>query len=105
MHTICIEGVNYSSDSTTSYLRYLARGYNFLSCSTQLNIKYTMLINVNHGILTFISMIKATSERLKSRKVFFLNILDFYLHKKVFFTLGPALLRKNSINQDENPTN
>ena len=40
-------------------------------CSTQLSTKFTMLINVKMptivGILTFISMINATSERLKAR--------------------------------------
>ena len=44
------------------------------SCSTQLSTKFILLINVKMstivGILTFISMINATSERLKSRNNF-----------------------------------
>ena len=44
------------------------------SCSTQLSTKFILLINVkmptNVGILTFISMINTTSERLKARNFF-----------------------------------
>ena len=43
-------------------------------CSTQLNTKFIILINVKmptiFGILTFISMINTTFESLKARKVF-----------------------------------
>ena len=43
------------------------------SCSTQLSKKFIMLINVKIstivGILTFISMLNASSESLKARKV------------------------------------
>ena len=46
----------------------------FNSCSTQLSMKFIMLINVkmptNVGILTFISMINTTSERLLHLSVF-----------------------------------
>ena len=49
------------------------RDYNFFSFSTHLSTKFIMLINVkmsiNDGILTFISMLNATSESLKARKV------------------------------------
>ena len=43
-----------------------------IPCSTQLNTKFIVLINVKMptivvGILTFISIIKTTSERLKAR--------------------------------------
>ena len=52
------------------------------SCSTQLSIKFIMLINVKIptivGILTFISVINATSERLKARHFLFVGILVFY---------------------------
>ena len=61
------------------------------SCSTQLNIKFIMLINVNMptivinvnmptiaGILTFISMINTTSENMKARKVFIFHHFSFY---------------------------
>ena len=44
------------------------------SCSTQLSTKFILLINVKMptmvGILTFISMINTTSERLKGRYFF-----------------------------------
>ena len=43
-------------------------------CSTQLSMKFIILINVKMptavGILTFISMIITTSESLKARKVY-----------------------------------
>ena len=39
-----------------------------VSCSTQLTMKFTMLINVIVGILTFISMINTSSESLKQVK-------------------------------------
>ena len=49
------------------------RGYKTFLCSTLLSMKFIMLINVKMptivGILTFISMLNATSERLKARKV------------------------------------
>ena len=44
------------------------------SCSTQLSMKFIMLINVKIptivGILTFISMINTTFDSLKARNVF-----------------------------------
>ena len=44
------------------------------SCSTQLSTKFILLINVKMptivGILTFISMINTTYERLKARNFF-----------------------------------
>ena len=46
----------------------------FFPCSTQLSTKFILLINVKMptsvGILTFISMINTTSERLKARNFF-----------------------------------
>ena len=51
-------------------------------CSTQLSIKFIMLINVKMptivGILTFISMINTTSERLKARNYFVCQYFSFY---------------------------
>ena len=51
-------------------------------CSTQLSTKFILLINVKMptivGILTFISRINATSERLKARKVFVSRYISFY---------------------------
>ena len=53
-----------------------------LSCSTQLNIKFIMLINVkmptNIGILIFVSMINKTSESLNARKVFIFQYFSYY---------------------------
>ena len=50
------------------------RGYKLFSCSTQLSMKFILLINVKMptvvGILIFISMINTTSEHLKARKDF-----------------------------------
>ena len=52
------------------------------SCSTQLSMKFTMLINVKMptivGILTFVSMINATYESLKARKVLIFQHFSFY---------------------------
>ena len=51
-------------------------------CSTQLSKKFILLINVKMsttvGILTFISMIKPTSERLKARHFFICRYSTFY---------------------------
>ena len=53
-----------------------------IPCSTQLNTKFILLINVNMptivvGILTFISMIKTTSERLKARNFLICQYFSF----------------------------
>ena len=49
------------------------------SCSTQLNTKFILLINakmpINVGLLTFISVINTTSERLKQEMSSFVGIL------------------------------
>ena len=54
---------------------------NFFPCSTQLSTKFILLINVKMpiivGILTFISMISTTYERLKAR--------NFYIHRYFIF--------------------
>ena len=61
-----------------------ARGHNNCWCSTQLSMKFIMLINVKMptivGILIFISMINTTSEHLKARKVFIFKHVRFYEH-------------------------
>ena len=53
-----------------------------LLCSTQVSMKFIMLINVkmptNVGILTFISMINTTSESLKAGKVFIFHHFTIY---------------------------
>ena len=52
------------------------------SCSTQLSTKFILLINVKMptiiGILTFISMINTTSERLKARYFLICRYFSFY---------------------------
>ena len=52
------------------------------SYSTQLSTKFILLINVKMptivGILTFISMINTTSERLKARSFFIFQHISFY---------------------------
>ena len=57
-----------------------------ISYSTQLSMKFILLINVKMptivGILTFISMINTTSKSLKARKVFILQHFSFYEHLK-----------------------
>ena len=51
-------------------------------CSTQLSTKFILLINVKMpttvGILTLISMINTTSERLKARNFFICRYFSFY---------------------------
>ena len=51
-------------------------------CSTQLSTKFILLINVKIptivGILSFISMINTTSERLKARNFFNCRYFNFY---------------------------
>ena len=52
------------------------------SYSTQLSMKFILLINVKMptivGILTFMSMISTTSERLKARNFFIYCYFSFY---------------------------
>ena len=59
------------------------------SCSTQLSTKFILLINVKMpsivGILTFISMINTTSERLKARNFFTFCYFSFYEYMKLKF--------------------
>ena len=67
-------------------------------CSTQLSTKFILLINVKMptivGILTFISMINITSERLKAKNYFICQYFSFYEHsvdlsmKKVLLPWG-----------------
>ena len=51
-------------------------------CSTQLSTEFILLINVkmptNVSILTVISMINTTSERLKARNFFICHYFSFY---------------------------
>ena len=58
------------------------QGYKKNSYSTRLSTKFNLLINVKMptivDILTFISMINTTSERLKARDFFICRYLGFY---------------------------
>ena len=60
---------------------------NLFLCSTQLSTKFILLINVKMptivGILTFIIMINATSERHKARNFFICRY--FSVHEQVKF--------------------
>ena len=51
------------------------------SCSNQLSTKFILLVNVKMptivGILTFISMINTTSERLKEKNIFSCQYFNF----------------------------
>ena len=76
------------------------------SCSTQLSTRFILLINVKMptvvGILTFISMKNATSERLKAINFFICRYFSFYEWFKFraqlswawkeFYNLGPWMI-------------
>ena len=84
------------------------RGYKTFLCSAQLSLKLIVLITIKMptvvGILTFMSMIIATSERLKAIRVLFSSIFDFMSignfmlswveHEKRFITSGPGHVRQ-----------
>ena len=56
-------------------------GYKTFSCSTQLNTKFILLINVKMptiGILTFLGMINTISESLKAKTVLIVQHFSFY---------------------------
>ena len=57
------------------------RGYKTFSCSTQLSMKFILLLNVKMptivGILTFISKINTISEWLKARNFFICRYFSF----------------------------
>ena len=74
------------------------------SCSTQLSMKFILLINVKMpiivGILTLISRINTASEIFKARKIYILQYFSFYEQSKVhgqlsyaffFIVLGPGI--------------
>ena len=70
------------------------RGYKTFLYSTQLSTKFILLINVKMptivGILTFISMINTTSERLKARNFFICQYFSFYEQLKFHAQLSSA---------------
>ena len=65
---------------------------NFFHCSNQLSTKFILLINVKmptiFGILTFISMINTTPERIKARNVFICRYFSFYEQLKFLAKLS-----------------
>ena len=76
------------------------------SCSTQLSTKFILLINVKMptivGILTFISMINTTSERLKARSFFICQYLgdncfwNFYMGRYIVgYTVRNLVLQRH----------
>ena len=81
-----------NSDQTASSETVWPRGYKTFLCSTQLSIKFIMLINVKMptivGILTLISMINTTFVRLKARKVYILSIFSLYEQLKFHIQLS-----------------
>ena len=68
--------------------------FKLFSCSTQLSIQFILLINVKMStivcILTFISMINTTSERLKARNFFVCQNFSFYEQMKCHAKLSWA---------------
>ena len=80
------------ADSLKSYLA--PEVIKLFSCSTQLSMKFILLINVKMptivGILTFISMINTTSEKLKAGNLFICRYFCFYEQLKYRAQLSRA---------------
>ena len=78
--------------SKTENPQYWPEVIKLFSCSTQLSTKFILLINVKMptivGILTFISMINTTSERLKARNFFICRYFSFYEQLKLHAQLS-----------------
>ena len=76
----------YSPPSTDSR-RSGPEGIKLFPCSTQLSTKFILLINVKMptivAILTFISMINTTSERLNTRNFIICRYFSFYEQLKL----------------------
>ena len=72
--------VNYRGQYTT--MKPGPEVIKLFSCSTQLSTKFILVINVKMptivGILTFISMINTTSERLEATNFFLCRYFNFY---------------------------
>ena len=70
------------------------KGFKTFSYSTHLSKKYILLINVKMstivGILTFISMINTTSERLIAKNFFICQHFSFYEQLKLHAQLSWA---------------
>ena len=80
MYNSIVKEWNPITDSAGKQTR--AEVIQLFSCSTQLSIKFILLINVKMqtivGILTFISTINTTCERLKARNFFICPYFSFY---------------------------
>ena len=65
-----------------SYLEAWPRGYKTFSCSTQLSIRFILLINVKMptivGILTLISRLNTVSESFKAKQILIFPHFSFY---------------------------
>ena len=76
------------------------QGYKTSSCSTQLSIKFILLINVKMpttvGILTFISRINTASESFKARKSFI--FYNFTLYEPLKFHAQLSSVQKKFYN-------
>ena len=70
-----------------------------ISCSTQLNMEFSMLISVKKaniaGILKFISMVNTTSEKLKAIQVYFFHFSAFQILRTVEIPCSDELNIKN----------
>ena len=86
---------------TTLKIRKAVFHYPLLYSSTQLSTKFILLINVKMpttvGILTFISMINTTSERLKLRNFFTFRYFSFYEELKFRTQLSWAWKKFNNL--------
>ena len=109
MHFSCFFKISYFLSKTDKIRGYSDRPgpevIKLFWCSTQLSMKFILLINVKMptivGILTFISMMKTTPERLKARTFFicrclvFMSTWNFVVswveHEKSFITSGPGI--------------
>ena len=84
------------------------RGYKTFSWSTQLSMKFILLINVKMptiiGILTFISMKNTISERLKARNFFICRYFSFYEQLKFRSQLSWACNKFYNLGARNQPT-
>ena len=81
---------SYNACMETEFTKYRRPGpevIKLFSCSTQLSMKFNMLINVKMptivGILTFINMMNTKFKRMKARNVFIFQHFSF--HKELKF--------------------
>ena len=81
--------ISYQPDQVSGLISYHIK---LFPCSTELSLKFILLMNIKMrtivGILTFISMINTTSERLKARNFFICLYFSFYEQLKFFAHLS-----------------